>query len=196
MGYSTYRIGWHRGAIYGILAFVVGFSLTWHFIGLGTVPRTAYNTSETTLAGWFYYNAQTVPLTETASFFGEDASQTGLNLINTGDASPYHKFLYLLPPGTLLFAGVLSAAAWGKTRTLSYAALNGASITVGYIVVIIGGIFFFSATESTFGATGTLRPSFLYSVIVAGLVYPLLFGSIGGLLYFFSQGRVSVTIGR
>lgn len=184
-----------RGLLIGFLAFVAGFLLTRHFVLLGPLPATEYNANEFSMAGWYFYNAHFVPLSETASLFGETATATGFDLIEADETSDYLRFLYVLPPITLFIAGVLSAVGYGKTYTISFAALNGASIVVGYLLAVIIGLFFFSESVVVLAASGTMRPSIGHAIIVAGIAYPAIFGALGGIAYFVSQGSMRISVG-
>ena len=192
--FGGYNVSKVSGVIGGVLAFAVGFLLVRHMVLLGPTPESAYEAGNTTVSGWFYYNAQMVPLTERASIFGETMSASGYDLITDESTSNYLEFLYLIPPFVLILFGALTAASYGKTRTPIFAALNGASIAFGYLPAVIAGVFLFSATDVSFGVRGTLRPDVWQSLIIAGVVYPGIFGGIGGLAYFLSQGSIRIHI--
>ncbi|QLD89480.1 hypothetical protein HWV07_10750 [Natronomonas salina] len=192
--FNRYQFEWGRGVVVGALTFCLGFLLTRHFVLLGPLPQTAYDASEITKVGWLFFNAHTVHLTESATFFGETMTVSGHDFISREGASEYLTFLHTIPPLTLVLGGVLSAVGWPKTRTLSFAALNGTSIAVGYCLAVIVAVFLFSATETAFGASGTIRPAPLYAILVGGLVYPLVFGGLGGVVYFLSQGSIRLQV--
>lgn len=191
---NQYTFHWGPALGFGLIAFLVGYLLTRHFALLGQLPETSYDASDTVKTGWLYFNAHTVPLTESANFFGEEMRVSGYDFISRSDASPYLEFLYVLPPIALIFCGTLSAARRGRTHTLSFAVLNGATITVGYFCAVLVGVIAFSASTAMMGAGGTVRPALFRSILVSGLLYPLVFGGLGGLVYFLVQGSIQVSV--
>ena len=180
------------GVVAGVLAFSVGYFLTRHMVQMGTVPSTEVEAGESIVAGWFFYNAHHVPLAESLSAFGETMTASGYDLLDMDSTSEYLDFLYVIPPLILFIFGVLAAASEGKTRSISLAFVNGASIVVGYLIAVIIGLVIFAESITTMGVTGTLRPDIIQSLIIAGVVYPVIFGGIGGVAYFLSQGSIKI----
>lgn len=188
-----YELPWQSGLILGIAAFVSGFLLSFYFVTLGPVPKPNFEVSNQTMAAWYYYNGQQVTLAEQITAFGESARVGGYNFLN--DATiPYYDIIPLFPVLVLLPGGMLAAARWGKTRTLGYAAMNGASIFIGYGVAAVVGALVFRRRVSGFGVSGQIGPDIFQTIVWAGVIYPVVIGAIGGLLFFLAQGGVSIHV--
>ena len=187
-------IRWGSAIFWGVTAFVVGYLLTRHFVLMGESPETVYEASENTVSGWYYYNAQMVSLVEHGEVFGESIRGGEFDLIDSDSASEYHSFLYVIPPIVLTFCGVLHTAGQGRVRSISAAAVEGATIAVGYLVTVLVGLVLFAESEAALGISATLRPDIISSFLIAGIVYPVLFGVLGGVLYFVAQGNINIRI--
>lgn len=186
-----------RSAPVGILAYVVGYTLT-----LGaTVGRisevVAIEMSATVehvasaplgqifgstppswvVGGWFFYNAHFVPTSlPTADPMNGIRVLTNRSLLSTL-GWPFVA-IYLLPP-LLLLAGGYFVAQTGNTSGVNGTRNGGASIVVGYLPVFLFGAFVFTANSATGGVVAS--PAGLPAVFL-GLVYPVVFGALGGTL--------------
>ncbi|MCQ4333809.1 hypothetical protein KM295_10010 [Natronomonas sp. F2-12] len=123
------------------------------------------------LVGWVFYNAHLV-----------DISYTGISIFTPprsfiGGDGGFTALLYLVPPALLLVAGLALGRYRGVTEPTG-GAITGALVVPGYLVLSVAGVFLF--TVSVGGASGA--PELLPAVLLAGLVYPAVFGSIGGVL--------------
>lgn len=120
------------------------------------------------LVGWVFYNAHLVdvsysglgPLSPPGSFIGGDG---------------FAPFLYVVPPALLIVAGLAVGRYTGATE-LNDGAIAGALITPGYLVLAVLGAFVF--TVEVGGASGA--PDLVPAVLIAGVIYPVVFGAIGG----------------
>lgn len=190
---TRYRFPWISGLLIGCLSFLGGVFLTHHFITLGEVPEFPLETANTTVAGWYYYNAHNVPLSQSIEMFGNSATQPGTDLISN-TSSDYISFLWALPPLALVPGGILASARHGTTRTASYAMMNGAMIAIGYGAAAIAGLLVFQASEGSIMGSASMYPdpmaTFLYMVII----YPVVIGGFAGLLFFFAQGNLSIRV--
>ncbi|QLC32806.1 transporter [Halarchaeum sp. CBA1220] len=118
--------------------------------------------------GWLFYNAHFVSFTY-PSFGG---GRTATNLIASGNAP---QLLYVLPPLFLLVGGYL------LVRSVSLAdptdgALCGTVLSLGYAVPAWFGVFAFRITTES----NWLGPDLVTGIVLAGVVYPVVFGAIGG----------------
>ena len=128
-----------------------------------------------TLAGWLWYNAHLVPASlPTADVRAGRAALTNVNLMNA--VGGVALLLYLVPPLLLAAAGYAFVRSNGIG--LSMAASGGASVAVGYTPVMVLGAFLVTAPAN---AHVVASPAGIPSVFAA-LVYPVLFGAIGGKL--------------
>lgn len=165
------------GAIVGAVAWVLGYVLTYAVVAaeirdsplnrfieaLGGEPAT-YE-----MVGWIHLNAHFVDTvfrgipvlgSHTTTFVGGDAGFTPL--------------LYAIPAGLLLLAGA-GLARYLHATGLESAILVGATAAPGYLLATAVGVTLFEVSVA--GATGA--PDLLPAIVIAGLLYPLVFPGIG-----------------
>ena len=118
--------------------------------------------------GWVFYNAHFVD-TEIDVF-----GQRTVNFIAESDGGSM-TFLYAVPPILLVLAGVAVATYVAAEGPVAGAA-SGALVTLGYLPAAIAGRF---AVTYTVGDS-TVAPDLVTAVLLAGAVYPLALGAIGG----------------
>lgn len=174
-----------RGAIAGVGAFVVGYVITYawraqsvndslrglnflaELFGIEAIPTWKG-------VGWLFYGAHGV-----ATRFPTGTGGTEMvNMVEqSGDGTV--ALLYVLVPVLLLLAGALTAWLVEAFETAE-AAAAGATIVVGYFIVAAAGTFLFA---HSIGDTGSsIAPDPVTGVLLAGLLYPVVFGAIGGAL--------------
>lgn len=139
----------------------------------------------TTWAGWLWSNAHLVRVVE----WSYPTSTVAVpNLLVAGD--PRWLGLFAVPPLLLAVAGALAArreqagtvAELPVLRlTLPAGAVRGMGLWVGYLPAAVLGAFLFS-TPTSHAALAPLAPGLVGSVVIAGLLYPLAFGGLGGWL--------------
>jgi len=169
------------GAVAGAVAYAAGYLVTYLWQS-GSVEESlrAYNTVVEPLGadpipgwqavGWLYYNAHNVALTTPALGSG----RVSQNLVADGNAP---MLLYLVPVVALLLAGFVVARA-GDAGDAEDGARAGVTVTLGYAVLAVVGLFAFR--YSVGGAT--VRVDYALGVLLAGVVYPAVFGALGGVL--------------
>ncbi|WP_336036673.1 transporter [Halobacterium yunchengense] len=169
------------GVVTGVLAYAVGYVLTYlwqadavrdsleaynaivEFLGGDPVPAW-------TAVGWLYYNAHNVAVTHPALGGG----RVSRNFIADGNAPV---LLYLLPPLLLAVAGFAVARRAGAA-TASDGARAGGTVAAGYVLLAVVGLVAFRYSAG--GAT--MHVDYALGVLLAGLLYPLGFGALGGAL--------------
>lgn len=115
-------------------------------------------------AGWAFYNSHFVDTVFTIS--GVESR----NLLMEADGG---SLLFVLPPLLLLVAGVAVARADGAS-TPAEGARAGVFVAAGYLpLAVIGGFLFRYAG-------GEIAPDIVTAVLLAGAVYPVVFGAAGG----------------
>ncbi|WP_436930323.1 hypothetical protein [Halosimplex halobium] len=134
-----------------ILEFLTGDAVTWK------------------LVGWLFFNAHNVTVT-VPGFLGESA----WNFVAQSDEAALTA-LFVLPPVLLVLAGF--AAAWNAADAPTTAARNGAAVVLGYFPLSVAGAVLFTIGNED----ATAGPTLVTAVLLAGTVYPLLFGAAGGL---------------
>lgn len=149
---------------------------------LGGVPPTW------TVAGWLFHNVQFAPTSvPAADGVVGSAALTNENLATAVGGRFF--VLYLLVPLLLVAAGYFVART-GDTYGARGELYGGASIALGYVFVAVVGAFVFSADAANSGVVAS--PAGIPTVFL-GLVYPLVFGGLGGALAGRSQTPTRAT---
>lgn len=179
----TARLPFRGGALYGALAYVLGYLVTYvttiskvraelsridieataSFFGGGGIPPWK-------ITGWFYYGAHFVDISVTSSSM--DLSVEVLD-VSMGNALV---LLFALPPILLCAAGVL-AARLAEAKRWTVAAAAGLTVITGYFALAFVGAFL---TQVSF-LLWAVGPK-ITTALAAGLFYPLVFGPLGGIL--------------
>jgi hypothetical protein len=169
------------GAAAGAVAYVVGYLVTYLWQS-GSVEESlqGYNAIVEFLGGdpipawqaigWLYYNAHNVAFTTPALGSG----RTAQNLVADGNAS---MLLYLVPVVVLLLAGFVVARNVNATETED-GVRAGVTVAAGYVLLAVVGLvaFRYSVGDST------VHVDYAPGVLLAGIVYPAVFGALGGVL--------------
>lgn len=175
------------GAVGGVVAWVFGYVATYTVVApdvrdspLNRIIE-AFNGEPATyeMVGWVFYNAhfvdtvfREVPLfgTLTTSFIGGDDGFTVL--------------LFGIPIVALLASGVALAVITQATDAVQ-GGLAGAMVVLGYLVMTVAGVFMVRVTVG--GASGA--PDLLPALFLAGFMWPVVFGGIGGAVTGFLVSR-------
>ena len=168
-----------RGAVVGALAFVAGYALTLvlaRVAGGLTGARDPFG-----LAGLVFYSTQLVS--------GTVALPTGPESFNAlhDITSTIPKLVYYVVPVAVLVGGgylLVSRLAAGGDLSRRAGARAGATLVVGYLpFVAVGAVLFTTRFRlSDPFRTVVLSPDPVSAVVLAGLVYPLALGALGGYL--------------
>lgn len=163
----------------GVGAWVLGYVLTYLLVAtdidgsaLNRILEAFGGDSATyELVGWVFYNAHLV-----------DVSYSGLSVFTppanfVGGEDGFTVLLYLIPPALLLIAG-LGIGRYQGVSDPQAGAIAGALLVPGYLVLSVGGVFLFSVSVGD--ASGA--PDLIPAIAIAGLIYPVVFGAIGGAL--------------
>ncbi|TKX61091.1 transporter [Halorubrum sp. ASP1] len=169
------------GAVAGAVAYVLGYLVTYVTQsgrveeGLSGINFFADLFGGETISvwrgvGWVFYNAHFVDV-EVPSLIG--AAQS-VSFIAESDGG--FTYLYVVPPLLLLVSGVAIARAAGAATPVGGARF-GALATAGYLPLALIGAFLF---RYAVGDGGSVAPTLVTAVLLAGIVYPALFGAVGG----------------
>lgn len=172
------------GAAAGALAWILGYLLTYAVIAgrieafqgsfLGRIAELfGLEVPTWTVVGWVFYNAHFV---NTAAGGG-----TGSAIGGDGGFTP---LLYVVPPLLLFAAGLAVGRASGAVDAAN-SALDGATVVVGYLPLSVVGVFLFEATV----AGTAVGPSLAPGVLLAGVLYPAVFGAAGAGVAALTSGR-------
>lgn len=166
-----------EGAVAGAAAYVVGLILT--FLLLTVDSDVELGTGEPgTLdeVGWFFYSSHFANIE--VSIGGESSSD---NIVSEASTQIPEPVFYLIPMLVLVAVGyfvVSTLDMWNPS--VSDCAQAGATVVVGYLPLAIVGVFLFTTSQS--GGPVEAGPELLTSVLLVGLLFPLLFGAAGGVL--------------
>jgi hypothetical protein len=168
------------GALTGAVAFVLGYVLT-YAMKIQDVSSALSNPlvdlsgvtppADWQVVGWYLFRLHTVPSKLTVTVGGTTRSQAiGL------DAATW----MLLVPVAILLVGGYVVARYVDAATPVGGATAGASLAVAYVVLalLLSLVTAWSVTRS--GGTVGISPDLVPAVLVAGVVYPVLFGGVGG----------------
>ncbi len=167
-----------EGAIAGAGAFVAGF------VGVAVL---AFVDSEIEIGesefgtftelGWFFYASHYVdmsysfgPETETQSLFADGSTQI-----------PEVVF-YLVPAIVLVGVGFWLANQFADLADSGDSIVSGAAVVIGYLPLVAVGTFLFEESESMGDFSMSIGPDLVQSLVFAGLIFPIVFGAIGGYL--------------
>ena len=169
------------GAAGGLAAYVLGYLLVYATqrgrVGedlrgfnafadlLGGDPIPAWKA-----VGWVFYNAHFVATEFPAPLGGTRM----VNFIAEADAGSLAA-MYVVPPVLLLGAGLL-AGRLASTTEPTEGALVGGLVAVGYLPLTLLGVVAFGYSIGD----GTIAPVLLTAGLLAGVVYPVVFGAGGG----------------
>lgn len=169
-----------EGAVAGAAAYVVGLILI--FLLLTIDSDVELGTGEAgTLdeVGWFFYSSHFANIE--FSLAGESSSE---NLVSQASTQIPEPVFYLIPIVILIAVGyfvVSTLDIWNPSA--SDCAQAGATVVVGYLPLALVGVFLFTVSQGGGAAEVSTGPELLTAVLLVGLLFPLLFGSIGGVLY-------------
>lgn len=170
------------GAGLGVAAFVVNYVLMYVFAvvvdgvdtgdeGWKAVGQVLFNSQfvGTELSG----GGDTLTYNIVTGSSSSDVFDPGAtDVASTVPSVVYHA----VPIVVLLLAGLLVVRQAQGLRDVVAAAAAGATVVVGYLVLSVAGAFLFE-TES---GMGDAAPELLMAVVLAGVVFPLVAGAIGG----------------
>ncbi len=129
--------------------------------------------------GWLFYNAHFVA-TEIPSLVGGGRS---LNFIAEADGGAL-ALLYIVPPLFLLAAGLAVGWLAGATTPVD-GVKSGSFVLAGYLPLAVIGAFVFRYAVGD----GSVAPDLISAVLLAGIVYPAVFGGAGGAVAGLLAGR-------
>ena len=178
------------GSIYGGAAFAVGYLTTLVLVVFVEGDRLLGDTIDG--AGWLYYNAQFVSVEERGfasvdAGVGDGGEISGVNYLTgsgleavasegtNGAITQLPAVLYhAIPVVAFVAFGLLLARKLG-VETVSTGAKVGASLALGGVLAALGGTYLFEVGNA-------IGPNRFEAVALAGIVYPVVCGAVGGVL--------------
>lgn len=127
------------------------------------------------IVGWVFYNAHLVDTVYDVPLFGGAGNAIG------GEEG-FTVLLFVVVPAVLLVAGLAIGRYSGVGEMdAANAALSGATLVPGYALLSVVGVFVFTTERVT--------PDVVTGILLAGLLYPLVFGALGALVARATAGR-------
>jgi len=179
------------GAIFGGVAYFVGYVLTYVLFrlddGLSSGAEFADAGGSTRDAvGWVFYNLHHIDTELTMTSGGETESET-TSIISERSTDIPELVYYLVPIIGLLVVGYMLAQRVQLYETGDALKIGSLGVA-GYLPLTILGTLLFdvSGEEEGFGETisYSVSPELLPAVLIMGVIFPLLFGAIGGYIQF------------
>lgn len=168
------------GLVAGLAAWIVGYVIVylWRAGSIDDDLRDAvlaFPDEDVTVdgVGWLFYNAHYV-FTEHSRQMA--AGTFSVNVITENGGSLYA--LYVLPPALLILAGATVVVLVDATDTPLDSVRAGGMVVAGYLPLSAIGTTVFTVRLGP----ELIRPDPVFSILLAGLVYPIAFGILGGLL--------------
>lgn len=180
-----------RGAATGAAAYLLGYLITYVWAsGAATEAFRGINNLSQILdlrpiqawkaAGWLLYDAHFAR----TRIPGLGGSSTMSPIEALGDGG--FVALYVLVPVLIIVAGV--AATNGRGDTPANAVMRGAAVAIGYLPLAVIGVLV--TVYRIPGLEARIGTNLVTGIVLAGLVYPLLFGAIGGVLAWLVWGQL------
>lgn len=168
------------GAVAGLGAWIVGYLLFFLLVGPDVQDSVAQRFVEAVdgepatyeMVGWVFFNGH---LVDTVIVDIPGIGDQTTNAIGGDDG--FSQILYLIPVALLTAAGLALGRSQG-VASASDGALVGSTVLPGYIALTIVGMLLFQVSIGP--ATG--RPEQLEAILFAGILYPAVFGTLGGVL--------------
>ncbi len=180
------RLPLKKGAVFGAASFLVSYIITLVVVAAAEANDLTDNLIEG--AGWIYYNAQLadveISITESDDDLGFGALFDGTTINYVTDNQVFGEgftlempsvVYHLIPILSLVLFGFLLARYVG-VQTTQDGALAGGTIILGSVPLTLIGVFLFSVEEDG----SELSPVLSDSVLFVGVLFPLIFGAIGG----------------
>jgi hypothetical protein len=193
-----------RGGIYGVVTYIVGYLLTLALYSIDNDigDNIGGSTPATDGTGWIFYNAHFVKtqftgtsgdfdseITGEINFLLEDNAEfsgAGEAVTLSFDGTGLPELFYLSIPVIVLVAGgyMLLQNSESLVSSSQEAMKIGATIVTGYFPLAVLGAILFEYTENDGGVELTGEPNLATAAVIAGLLFPIILGAVGGYLYY------------
>ena len=185
-----------QGAVFGALAYVVGYALTYVLFqvdGELEVDRALGEASNGGFeaVGWLFYNSHFVDVEIVAGAAGASGSQS-VSVLSEGSTSIPELVYYLVPIAALLLCGNLLGQRV-RAADAEDALKAGATLVAGYLPLTALGTFLFevSTEQEVFGQTASysISPELVPALIIMGIAFPAILGAVGSYRVFRSAAN-------
>lgn len=184
----TERLPLRAGAIFGAATFVAGYLVTLAMVALTETDEFTSDLVQS--SGWLFYNAQLADVEMSVTSTGDDAGfgamLDGLSFNYVTDSTilgesvglQLPSVVYHLVPILCLGVAGFALARYVGSRTTQDGAIAGGMLLVGTLPLSIVGTFVFTLAEDGV----ELSPVLTESLLFVGILFPLFFGAVGGVL--------------
>lgn len=171
------------GLFFGGLTYILSFSVTVILTVTESYPDWMEPVENEVVSlfdmvGWIFYSSHLVgvhgTIDERAIF------HPTLNLVLDAELGAATILFLGIPILLLVIAGSLITGFFTEPQSPNAAAIDGASLVFAYLPLSLLGALVFSAQTDLGFAQGMIGPDPGWAVLIMGLIYPALFGSIGG----------------
>ena len=174
-----------EGAVAGAAAWIVGYVLTALIVlariedsELGEIADGAGDSaSGIDFVGWVFFNGHFVDTVLEGSFLGFGGS-SAVSFVGGDGFTP---LVYLIPVALLVGAGLAVGRFHGVTEVGDGAVVGGLVVPPYLALSVVGAVVFRVSAEGG-GARFSGYPELLPAVLVAGVVFPAVFGAVGGIV--------------
>ncbi|WP_136687180.1 hypothetical protein [Halorhabdus amylolytica] len=200
---TTWNLSWTvtAGFVGGVIAYLAGFAVI-YLRKAGTLPDDGLGTigelsgigamidlpSTWQVVGWLYYAAHNVDIVMAVSGLG----RSGMGTLPLTEGILWERWFALLPVVTLLTVG-FSLAFLASVPDVWRGFLSGSSIALGYAPIAVAGVIVttwnLSISYGGLSANGAIRPDPFGSVLLVGVLYPVVLGGVGGAIASVIDGR-------
>lgn len=172
------RVSITAGVVAGAGAFVAGYVLTYLLVTLDGEIELENAFEE---VGMVFYNAHFVDMEESTDGWFFEGSSTSNAVLDGATGLP--EAAYLLVPVVVLVLAGFAAVRWGpRASRPHHGAIAGATVVLGVLPLAFVGSNLFQLSASGWGVEETISVDPAMSILLVGIVYPLVFGGLGGLL--------------
>lgn len=172
---SRYQPATTRGFGVGVLTFAVGYLITW-IVAADDAARITNggpfgsNIAEWKQVLWVFFDSHFVGTQYPRIVDQGGAVIGGGQIVDTVTALGI-EYMYVVPVVFLVGAGA-TVATLVDASTPRDGMVAGMTVVTGYFLGVLAGVFL--------GSAGGIGPSPIRAVVIAGLVYPIAFGGLGG----------------
>jgi len=172
------------GALAGVAAWLVGYALTALVVlsriedsELGEISGNVDGGSTIDFVGWVFFNGHFVDTVIEAGFLGFGGTRS-VSFVGGDGFTP---LLYVVPIALLVAAGVAVGRSSGASDTIE-GAVAGVLVVPSYLVLSAAAAVVFRVSSEGLGATFSGQPELVPAIVLAGIVLPAVFGSLGGIV--------------
>jgi len=179
---TSTKVNWKkvtRSGLIGFGMFVLGFFIT---AGLKSdaissqAPQVGSGPDTGHYLFWIFYKMHNVGHVATRSSGGTSQTQS----FDPSTWTMWEDWLFTLPPLLLILGGFMTSSFYSNGDTKA-GLVYGGSLVFGYFPFAVGGAYLSQYTQGG-SASVTVGPKLVEAAVIAGIVYPVVFGIIGALV--------------